>query len=339
MSLPGSMAFHSTAGRWRPRLLLADRIKGPGDSFLAPLRPALDREYDVRFLPGFDRDALAGAIAWADIVWLEWCWDHAVWATRSGLLAGKPCVIRLHSVEALQTDFPAQVDWTCVSRLVTVGPDMLEVVQRRLGGLIETVPVSLIPNGIDLARFRPATPDPFRIAWVGHLEPKKNPMLMLQIAERLRQADPRYTMHVAGAATDMRTLRYLEHMMSEMDLVGAVRLEGVISDIAPWYRDKGILLSTSMYESFGMNIGEAMASGAFPVIHNFPGADRLWPVECVFASVEEALLLIRTARPNLYRQFVADRYDIAHQERAVLALLGALPPVAHRRPSIADRAA
>ncbi len=325
MSLPDS-ALVPSQSRERPKLLLADRIKGADDSFLAPLRPALEHEYDVRFLAGFDRDALAQAIEWADIVWLEWCWDHAVWATQSGLLAGKPCVLRLHSVEALQTDFPAQVDWAKVSRLVTVGPDIEEVARRRFGGLGESVPISMIPNGIDLARFKPGAADRFRIAWVGHLEPKKNPMLMLQIAERLRDTDPRYTVHVAGAATDLRTFRYLERMMSVMQLGDSVRFDGVVSDIAAWYQDKGILLSTSMYESFGMNIGEAMACGAFPVVHNFPGADRLWPAECLFAGIEQAVILIRTAEPNLYRQWVADHCDLERQQRSVLDLLRSLLP-------------
>ena len=76
-----------------------------------------------------------------------------------------------------------------------------------------------------------------------------------------------------------------------------------------------------MYESFGMNIGEAMAAGAFPVVHDFPGADRLWPVECVFASVEHAVALIQAARTGLYREWVADRYGLDRQVRSVLELL------------------
>jgi FkbM family methyltransferase len=76
-----------------------------------------------------------------------------------------------------------------------------------------------------------------------------------------------------------------------------------------------------MYESFGVNIGEAMAVGAFPVIHDFPGADRLWPSECLFAAVEEAVELIRLSRPSLYRDWVAEHYSLERQEAAVLLLL------------------
>jgi glycosyltransferase involved in cell wall biosynthesis len=306
-----------------PRLLLADRVKTRQDSFLAPLLPALERHYETRFISAGPGDALAAAIDWADIVWLEWCWDHAVWATRFGVLGDRPCVLRLHSIEALQTDYPARVDWTRIDRLVTVAEDITEV-------LLSVAPASgavqraVIPNGIDMRRFAPGAPDRFKAAWVGHLEPKKNPMLLLQIAHRLHQVDPRYTVAVAGAFTDLRTARYLRRLMGSLDLAGVVRFDGPVADMPAWYADKGVLLSTSMYESFGLNIGEAMAVGAFPVVHDFPGADRLWPTECLFAGVEDAVALIRAARPGLYRDWVADRYGLDRQEGAVLGLLDQL---------------
>jgi len=304
-----------------PRLLLADRVKGRGDSFLAPLLPALERHYETRFISAGPGEDLAAAIAWADIVWLEWCWDHAVWATRNAIPVGKPCVVRLHSIEALQTNYPAQMDWSRVSRLVTVAEDITEVLLAGFPSVAGAVPIQVIPNGIDMAHFRPGNPDRFRIGWVGHLEPKKNPMLLMQIAHRVFHRDPRFSFHVAGAFTDARTTRYLQQMQCSLGLAGVVHFGGHVADMPGWYSDKGVLLSTSMYESFGMNIGEAMAVGAFPVVHGFPGADRLWPEECVFASVDHAVALIQAARPGLYREWVADRYGLDRQIDQVLTML------------------
>jgi glycosyltransferase involved in cell wall biosynthesis len=307
-----------------PKLLLADRVKGRDDTFLAPLIPALEPHYDVRFLSAGPGDALAEAIAWADIVWLEWCWDHAVWATTSGCLTGKRCVLRLHSIEALQTDFPARVDWSRVDRLITVGEDITDFLLSSYPSIADHIQPDIIPNGIDMDRFAPGHADRYRIAWVGHLEPKKNPMLLLQIAHALHRADPRYVVHVAGDFTDQRTARYLKRFMGSLGLAGVVRFEGPISAMPAWYADKGVLLSTSMYESFGLNIGEAMAVGAFPVVHDFPGADRLWPEECLFASIDDAVALIRSARPGLYREWVRARYGLDRQKDAVLRLLADL---------------
>jgi glycosyltransferase involved in cell wall biosynthesis len=306
------------------RLLLADRVKGRADSFLAPLMPALDQHYETRFITAGPGDELAQAIRWADIVWLEWCWDHAVWATREAMPAGKPCIVRLHSIEALQAPYPANVDWTRVTRLVTVAEDVKEVLLGRFPAIVGAVPIEIIPNGIDTDRFRPGTPDRFHVGWVGHLEPKKNPMLLMQIAYRMRLRDQRFSFHVAGGFTDLRTMRYVRHMQSALGLAGVLRFDGHVADMPAWYADKGVLLSTSMYESFGLNIGEAMATGAFPVVHAFPGADRLWPRECLFAAEDEAIALIGAARPGLYRDWVVQRYSLERQVNQVLALLSAM---------------
>ena len=303
------------------RLLLADRVKQAEDSFLRPLLPVLRQHYDVRFISVGPGGALAEAIALADIVWLEWCWDHAVWATQSDVLAGKPCVVRLHSIEALQTSYPARMNWSRVARLITVGGDIAAVLRERFPMVPRDLPIDIVPNGIDLARFKPGRPDRFRVAWVGHLEPKKNPMLLLQIAHRLRQLDPRYTFHIAGAATDLRTLRYVQRVVPRLDLTGAIEFVGQVADMPAWYADKGVILSTSMYESFGLNIGEAMAVGAFPVVHDFPGADLLWPAECLFADIDQAVALIRSAQPGLFRDWVAERYGLERQVAAVLRIL------------------
>jgi glycosyltransferase involved in cell wall biosynthesis len=303
------------------KLLLADRIKGRENSFLAPLIPALEQHYDSRFISTGPGPALAEAIAWADIVWLEWCWDHAVWATRSDCLTGKRCVIRLHSIEALQTNYPAQVDWSRVDRLITVSEDVGEVLLANVPSMLRP---DVIPNGIDMERFVLGQGDRHRVAWVGHIEPKKNPMLLLQIAHKLHHADPRYSFHIAGAFTDIRTARYVKRLMGSLGLTGVVRFGGEVDDMPAWYADKGVLLSTSMYESFGLNIGEAMATGAFPVVHDFPGADCLWPEECLFASVDDAVALIRSARSGLYRGWVTERYALDRQQEAVLRLLADL---------------
>ena len=317
------------------RLLLADRIKDRNTSFLAPLIPTLERHFEVRFHAGPPGPELAAAIDWADIVWLEWCWDHAAWATTSGVLGERPCVLRLHSIEALQTDYPARVDWSKVDALITVGDDIDALLHERFPAAAAAGARLIVPNGIDLDRFAPGRigrvrPDPRRIAWVGHIEPKKNPMLMLQVMHALVRDGGGHSLHVAGAFTDLRTLRYLRRMVPALGLEGCVSFDGEVADMPAWYADKGVLLSTTMYESFGLNIGEAMAMGAFPVVHWFPGAETLWPQECLFASIDQAAALIRAARTGLYRDWVAERYSLAQQAQTVLALLDALPVRARR---------
>jgi glycosyltransferase involved in cell wall biosynthesis len=149
-------------------------------------------------------------------------------------------------------------------------------------------------------------------------------MLIPHILHAVRARDSRYTLDVAGTMTDLRTQRYLLHLFNHLGLARAVRFHGTVADMPGWYADKGVLLSTTMYESFGLNIAEAMAVGAYPVVHDFPGADRLWPHECLYAGIDNAVRLILGAEPMRYRSWIARRYDLRSQAAAILAMLRSL---------------
>ena len=302
-----------------PRLLLADRVKGREDSFLAPLLPALAKHYETRFVTAGPGEDLATAIAWADIVWLEWCWDHAVWATRNAIPPGKPCIVRLHSIEALQTNYPA--GW--------IGPRHApdhrgRGYQRgsvfRFPAIAATVPIQVIPNGIDMERFKLGAPDRFQVGWVGHLEPKKNPMLMMQIAHRICQRDP---VSASMSPADSPTA---DHAVSEAD---ASRL-GV-----GW----GRAFRRPCREHAGMVCRQgriALNIHVRKLRHEHRRGDGDWRVPgcprlprrgpamangCLFASVDDAVALIQAGRPMLYREWVAERYGLDRQVDRLLALL------------------
>ncbi|MGJ4945963.1 glycosyltransferase [Bradyrhizobium sp. HKCCYLS1011] len=312
----------------RPRIAFLDILKPQEISFLRDIIASLAPDYDIRFVHSRQEGELIEAIAWADVVWLEWCLEHAVWATnRIDMRAhAKKVIVRLHSTEVIDGRFPHQVKWEAVDHLIFVSEDIRDQLLNQMPDLPKRVMQSVISNGIDCDRFVPGgeAGDFCRIAWVGDVAMKKNPMLALQILRRLVDVDPRYHLHVAGEVNCARTARYLDHLIGAMDLGRSVSFYGRIADIESWYRDKGVLLSTTLYESFGMNIGEAMASGCWPVVHDYPGAAKTWPAETLFASVDQAVARILDAQPNAYRSFVLDRYSVSRQEQAVRRLLSSL---------------
>lgn len=312
------------AGR-RPRIVFIDALKSQDISFLRDIIGFLEPDYDIRFTNSRQEAVLVEAISWADIVWLEWCLEPAVWATnRFDMRAhGKKVIVRLHSTEVIDGRFPHQVKWEAVDHLIFVSEDIRDELLKQMPDLPNRVRQSVISNGIDCDRFTPgaAPGDPRRIAWVGDVAMKKNPMLALQILRRLVDLDADYHLHVAGEVICPRTARYLDHLVGEMNLGRNITFYGRIADIETWYRDKGVLLSTTLYESFGMNIGEAMASGCWPVVHNYPGAAKTWPEETLFATVDQAVTRILQARPSNYRSFVVNRYSIPRQADAIRGLL------------------
>lgn len=321
-SSPGSAA--GMPGH-RQRIAFIDALKPREISFLRDIIAFLEPDYDIRFVHSHQEAALVEAIAWADIVWLEWCLEPAVWATQKFDLRahGKKIIVRLHSTEVIDGRLPHHVRWDRVDHLVFVSEDIRDELFKQIPDLPQRVDCRVISNGIDCDRFTPgsAAGNPYRIAWVGDIAMKKNPMLALQILRRLLDVDSRYHLHVAGEANCPRTARYLRHLMDEMSLKGAITFYGRIDNMEAWYRDKGVLLSTTLYESFGMNIGEAMASGCWPVVHNYPGAAKTWPSETLFATIDEAVGHIRRARQSAYRSFILDRYSVPRQEAAVQLLL------------------
>jgi hypothetical protein len=66
-----------------------------------------------------------------------------------------------------------------------------------------------------------------------------------------------------------------------------------------------------------------MAGGLKPVIHNFPGAQMLFPPECLFNISEEFCeqVIGREYDPAQYRRFVEDRYPVVRQLERVNGIL------------------
>lgn len=307
----------------KPRIAIFDALNPRERSFMRPLAAHLEGAWQVDFYHPGSVDEVAQSAQGADILWFEWCGPLAVYATNHLDLRGKKTIIRLHSFEAIDTNYPNEVFWGNVDHLVLVCDDVLEILRGRRPDISRQTDVRVIFNAIECTRFANTAPKIMTdIAWVGGLEMKKNPALFLQIMARLVDLNPAYRLHVAGQFTDPRMSRYLNHMIGRTGLKEHIIYYDYVTDMPAWLRDKGVLLSTTLYESFGMNIGEAMAAGAFPVIHDFPGADRLWPSECLFTTVDEAVQMIQTAKPGRYVDYVRERYDASVQFAAVDALLG-----------------
>ncbi len=278
-----------------PRLLLADRVKGAAGQLpaaaaacaAAPLRRAF-------------RLGPAGARHWrrqshdADIVWLEWCWDHAVWATTSGVLAGRPCILRLHSIEVLQTDFPARVDWTQVHRLILVGGDIAGLLADRFPAIAAAVPMVA-----DRQRHRPRA-----VRAAASLSASASAGSAMWSRRRTRHCccrSPtacgnwilRYTFHAAGAFTDLRTLRYLERQIPALGLGGAVRFDGPVADMPGLVCRQGrVALDQPVRE---LRHGDRRGDGGrrLPGRAWLPRRRTIMAEECLFAAIDEAVALIR----------------------------------------------
>ncbi|HEX2925537.1 MAG TPA: methyltransferase domain-containing protein [Ruminiclostridium sp.] len=261
---------------------------------------------------------------WADICWFEWCDELLIYASGLEIAKEKIIICRLHSYEAF-TNYPAKVNWNCVDRLIFVSETIRRYVIDTFG--IDEGATAVIPNGVDMSKynFRQRSPG-FNVAYVGYINYKKGPMLLLQTFKAIYDRDSRYKLFIAGQFQDPRYLLYFRQMVKKLGLEENYFFEGWQNNIDRWLEDKDYILCTSVLESQNMSVMQAMAKGIKPVIHNFVGASQIYPDKYLWNTVNEAAAMACDSCYNSgeYRDFVAGNYSMDVQFSAVKRLIDEL---------------
>jgi glycosyltransferase involved in cell wall biosynthesis len=276
------------------------------------------------------RETLPAMLAWADAPELDTIWFEFCWPPIPELLAGtdfgfRRVLMRLHRIEAYEADYAARMDWALVNDLIVVSADMARVVREVCPGIDRKTRLHVIHNGVDIARFPGSEGfDPFRLGWCGNFILRKNPTLALQILHLLHQHDRRYRLHIATPGGDRITSETFTYQARQLGINEAIIFDGRISaeSMPAWHAANGVLLSTSLHESFGYAIAEAAASGCDIAVLDHPGAAEFWPPATRFVAVEDAARIIRQAAPNRWRAHIASRFSLTRQVNAVLKMLG-----------------
>lgn len=144
-------------------------------------------------------------------------------------------------------------------------------------------PGTVVYNGIDVTRFRSATPrdDRWRSRWgiaadaivigqVGALAPNKRPgFLIATLSPLLKLTERRFHLCLVGAGPLERDLRRL---IDELGLAAKVTLTGYVDDVLPYYQHVfDINVLASMEEGLGISVIEGSACGLPAVVSNCTG--------------------------------------------------------------------
>ena len=299
-------------------------VCGPDRQFLEDLEHEIGRGHDVRVVHSdqqIDLAAIQAAMDWADVTWFEWC-DRVLVAASRHLRKSSAVVCRIHRYEVF-SGMPREVNWSFVDSVVFVSRQIQELLRLSVPE-IQNTELHVIQNGVDLDRFAFQERGPgFDLAYVGYLHHRKNPSLLLQCIHALVEADSRYRLHIAGAHQQPEYKLYFDHMIERLGLRDHVLMHGWVRDVQSWLADKHYLVSTSIHESFGYGIAEAMASGIKPVVHHFPGADYIWPVDVLFGTVQDFVEMVRSDsyHSQAYRDFIEEHYGLDRQVQEVDNLL------------------
>jgi glycosyltransferase involved in cell wall biosynthesis len=218
-------------------------------------------------------------IDWADTIFVDWCLGHAAMLTMVDPGTTR-IIVRLHSYEAF-TVFPHLVDFSRVDDLVFVSEPLrdftLDAVPRLRQPGAPRTPV--VTNAVRLDRYRrPKTADArFTLGLVGLNAIAKDPRWAFQVLRELRKRDDRYRLvligkEIDGTPTPQAAAYHAGYVkeLAELEAQGAVRRTGQTDDVPGALTEVGVILSTSVRESFHLGLIEGAASAAVPVVRDWP---------------------------------------------------------------------
>lgn len=288
-------------------------VKQGMDSFIGDIISGLQEEYEVKKIVVTDFKQIDDGMNWADICWFEWCDELVIYGSNNKLALEKVMICRLHSYEAF-IEYPSKVRWNNIDKVIVVGTHIGNFIEKKFE--IDRRKIEVIPNGIDIRRwtFNKRKPG-FKIAYVGYINYKKGPMLLLHTFKAIFDKENRYKLHIAGKFQDDRDVLYFEQMIEELGLKNSVIFEGWQDNLDEWLEDKNSILCTSILESQNISIMQAMSKGIKPIIHNFVGAKSIYPEKYIWNTIEEAVEMIIEEKYNSdeYRNFIEDKYLLKRQ--------------------------
>jgi glycosyltransferase involved in cell wall biosynthesis len=231
---------------------------------------------------------------WADVVICEWFGPNVLWYSEHKR-AGQRLIARLHRFE-LYGAWPAQADISRIDKVVCVSPYYGTATRERTGWPDDRITV--IPNWVDDEQLdRPKLPGArFHVGMIGVGESRKRVDLALDVLDEVRRHDERFRLFAKTkmpwdypwiwrrAGEPEATDAYLRRIQTSDRLRGAVVFDRFGPDTGTWLRRVGFLLSTSDDESFHLAPAEGMASGAVPVIRDWPGAAEIYDGRWVHAT-------------------------------------------------------
>lgn len=298
----------------------------PGfETFIGDIARGLDKYFHVEFCVSAEYAVIAGAIARADVVWIEWANELAAGLTADPkILDNKKVICRMHSYEAFDGLFE-RVDWSAVDDLVFVAPHIRDFILERNPDLPRMVKrIHVVPNGIDINRYgRTGHGVGKDIAFLCSIDFKKGPMLLVQAAAHLRDIDPSYRIFVGGVIKEIRYSLYFEQMVKELGLGKNLILDGWVDNVPAWLHGKSYILSTSLLEAHPIGIMEGMACGLKPLIHNFVGARGIFPDKYIWNTLPELASLVAepSYEPDEYRNYIIDNYPLEKQVKTIRGII------------------
>lgn len=290
-------------------------ICGSNTSFVVDLEIALSTRYHVRayhFPKKVDFRLIQDALDWADVVWFEWA--DAILAQASNTLRKTAAVIcRVHRYEVF-TNWFKNINWNFVDHLIVTSKHVCNLIKEKIDlSKFNFLDISVIPSIINIDKFDfRVKEEGYNVAYLGYLNYRKNPSLLIQCIKALVEVDKKYKLHIGGVNQSEEIDQYLKNIINELNLQDNVIWWGWIENVSEWLQDKNYLILPSIHEGNPYCVLEAAACGVKPLIHYFPGSEELYPSSWLFRTVSEFVeKVINEPFDSLaYRRYVEENYSL-----------------------------
>lgn len=301
------------------------------DTFIKDIIIGLRKDYDIKVFQNSSELEFYQMYRDCDIAWFEWCGNLAINGLASPRIGNTKNIVRLHSYEFF-VDFPSKIDWNKVDALVTVNTFVADLLPKKFG--MRSDIIKFLPNGVDMNKYRIPENKKYnkKVAYVGYLNYKKGPELLLHMFNALYKFDNKFEFHIAGQHQDERYAMYYYHLLQRLPF--KVYFDDWQNDVSKYLEDKDYIISSSLFESFQYSIAEGMAQGLIPLIHHWPGAETIWPETYLYTTSDDLINIVnrfdrantvqKTQMRNDCRELINRAYNLETQIENVKALIESL---------------
>lgn len=244
-------------------------------------------KYDGHYIP--EKSTKMGFYSECNVIFCEWALGNAVHFSNNKPVNAR-LIIRLHAQEirALKARFLDNINWSNVDSLIVVSPFIRDTILQAYPTL--TNKVVYIPNYVGPNKVcgmeKPALAH-YSLGLLGIVPTLKRVDLAFELLSMLRLTDNRYKLFIKGNLPEdyawMKSRKgqqlWYENTFkrySELIESGHVVFEKASDDVAKWYGNIGLILSTSDSEGSHQAIAEGMFSGCVPVIRSWDGASSIY---------------------------------------------------------------
>ncbi|MEV7969741.1 MSMEG_0565 family glycosyltransferase [Sphaerisporangium sp. NPDC088356] len=276
--------------------------------------------------------ALAGVAARYPILHTQDCISARAAARVRDAGVPSSVVRTVHHVDDF--DSPSLMD--CQTRAI-LEPDRILVVTRTWERILRDeygVSAAVVPNGVDLLRYREAAPElvarlrarvgagdrPMLLA-VGGIEPRKGTdTLVAALSKLIRNRTPAPVLAVVGGHSFQDHRAYRDRVLASLDSLDLTLGKDIVElgtvpeeEMAAWYAAADVLAFPSVKEGFGLAALEAMAAGV-PVVTSDLPVFREWLVpgrDALLVPIGDADALAGALADALDDQDLRDRLRAA----------------------------